>query len=284
MGDATVTSESKALRLARYLKEFVGLRSTTVRDVNKYESVLWFGDMPQEPDCQSPAWNDNCEPDSPWLEVRKQQFPKQPVSPEVIRPWLDQQALMQATAEMPTLRPTRLEPDHSVEVSDGEEPPLVERNIQDYPEIIRAYESYRPKWEVWSEEYRRCSRIQTVYAELFHLRTQMQKQGEIFELVLGFGLLDWRTPIKGKSVPILRHVVTARVDLSFEPATGIIRLEAAANGAQLRIEDDMLEAELRPERSQYASIGDLLNEVGDNVWDRAYHPSFFIGCYCARGK
>src|SRR5262249_23621667 len=50
--------ESKALRLARYLKEFVGLRSTTVYDVNKYESVLWFGDMPQEPECQSPAWKD----------------------------------------------------------------------------------------------------------------------------------------------------------------------------------------------------------------------------------
>ena len=55
--DATASSESKALRLARYLKEFVGLRSTTVYDVNKYESVLWFGDMPQEPECQSPAWN-----------------------------------------------------------------------------------------------------------------------------------------------------------------------------------------------------------------------------------
>jgi hypothetical protein len=38
--------ESKSLRLARYLREFVGLRSTTVRDVDKYETVLWFGDMP----------------------------------------------------------------------------------------------------------------------------------------------------------------------------------------------------------------------------------------------
>jgi len=48
--DAAAPSESKALRLARYLKEFVGLRSTTVYDLNKYESVLWFGDMPQEPE------------------------------------------------------------------------------------------------------------------------------------------------------------------------------------------------------------------------------------------
>jgi hypothetical protein len=45
----TASSESKALRLARYLKEFVGLRSTTVYDLNKYESVLWFSDMPRVP-------------------------------------------------------------------------------------------------------------------------------------------------------------------------------------------------------------------------------------------
>ena len=70
-----------------------------------------------------------------------------------------------------------------------------------------------------------------MYAELFRLHTQVRKQGEIVELVLGLGLLDWRD---AKSVPILRHVVTARVDLHFEPATGIIRLEAAADGAQLR--------------------------------------------------
>ena len=57
MADATQPSESKALRLARYLKEFVGLRTTTIYNVNKYESVLWFGDIPQEPECQSPAWN-----------------------------------------------------------------------------------------------------------------------------------------------------------------------------------------------------------------------------------
>jgi hypothetical protein len=68
--------ESKAIRLARYLKEFVGLRSTTVYDVHKYESVLWFSDIPQDSQCQSPAWSDGFEPGEPWLVVHKQQFPK----------------------------------------------------------------------------------------------------------------------------------------------------------------------------------------------------------------
>jgi very-short-patch-repair endonuclease len=267
--DATVSSESKALRLARYLKEFVGLRSTTVYDVNKYESVLWFGDMPQEPQCQSPAWNHEFETGDPWLLVHKQQLPKPPVVPEVILPWIDQQALKQATDDMPKLRPTRLEPDLEVEIGEGEEPPLVERRLDDHPEIVAAYDRYRPNWEMWSKEYQRRSRIQSVYAELFRMHTQVQKQGEIIELVLGLGLLVWRGSTKGKSPPILRHIVTARVDLHFDAPTGIIQLNGAADGVQLKIEDDMLDAELRPGREHYATVGEQLSAIGDDIWERA---------------
>ena len=40
-------------------------------------------------------------------------------------------------------------------------------------------------------EYRRREAIQEIYAELFRLRTQVLKQGEIVEAVLGLGLLHW---------------------------------------------------------------------------------------------
>ena len=103
------SAELKVLRLARYLKDFVGLRSSTVYDVNKYEAVSWFGDMPQEPECQSPAWNDPFEPGDPWLVVHKQQFPKPPEPPEIILPWIDHEALKRAGPEMPGLRSTRLD-------------------------------------------------------------------------------------------------------------------------------------------------------------------------------
>lgn len=257
--------ESKAVRLARYLKEFVGLRSTTIRDVEKYESVLWFSDMPNASECRSPAWNDDFEPGDPWLEVHKQQFPKPPVPPALILPWIDEQSLRQASAEIPDLKKTRLEPDLGAEVVEGEEPPLVERHLGDHPEVTKAYEQFRPGWLAWSGEYRRRDGIQKIYAELFRLHTQVQKQGEIVELVLGLGLLDW--PASSTSTSIRRHVVTARVDLLFSPATGVIRLHAAADGAQLRIEDDMLEAELRPQRSHYATVEEQLSAIDD--WDRS---------------
>jgi very-short-patch-repair endonuclease len=261
--------EPKALRLARYLREFVGLRSTTVRDVDKYDTVLWFGEMPQEPECRSPAWDDGFEPGDPWLEVRKQDFPNPPQPPPIILPWVDQQALKQATAEAPVLRESILLPDPNAAVSEGEEPPLVALHLAEYPEISSAYEHYRPGWESWSAEHRRREAIQTVYAELFRMHTQVLKQGEILELVLGLGLLDWGSRDKEAAVPVRRHIVTARVDLNFDPATGMIRLESAAEGAQLRIEDDMLEAERRPQRSYYTGVAEQLIEIDEDVWDRS---------------
>jgi very-short-patch-repair endonuclease len=248
----------------------VGLRTTTVYDVNKYESVLWFGDMPQESECLSPAWNQNGDRGGPWLEVHKQQFPQRPAPPDFILPWIDQRALARAAADMPRLRPTRLEADLESVVREGEEePPLVERRMEDCPEVIAAYERYRPAWEDWSWECQRRSLIQSVYAELFRMHTQVQKQGEILELVLGFGLLSWRRPSAGNSPSILRHMVTAQVDLHFDAATGTIRLDCGVDGAQLKIEDDMLDAELRPARGHYAAVAEQLNALGDDVWNRS---------------
>ena len=265
--DTLVVPDSKALRLARYLRAFVGLRSSTVFDLNKYESVLWFSDMPQEPDCRSPAWEQEFNDGDPWLIVHKQQFPALPAPPDIVLSWIDQQSLRQAGGDMPKLRPTKVEPDVAAKVAEGEEPPLVERNLRDFPDVVSAYDHYRPAWEAWSAEYRRRGRIQSLYADLFRLHTQVQKQGEVLELVLGFGLLAWPRPGKGKGVPVLRHTVTARVNLRFDPGAGTMRLECAAEGAQLRLEDDMLEADLRPERGQYASVNKQLTSIGDAVWD-----------------
>ena len=53
-----------------------------------------------------------------------------------------------------------------------------------------------------------------------------------------------------------------------ESATGVIRVVCAADGAQLKIEDDMLEPELRPDRNHYAAVSDQLKSIGDDVWNR----------------
>jgi hypothetical protein len=262
----TVADEPKALRLARYLREFVRLRRTTVRNVEMYEEVLWFGDVPQEKECRSPAWSDEFEAGDSWLSVEKQQFPKPPLPPDTILPWVDQGALTRAAEEMPPLNPTILVPDSEAEVGDGEEPPLREESLKQHPEVTEAYERYRPTWLAWAEEHFRRERIQKVYARLFNLHTQLRKQGELVELVLGLGLLDWH---RSDHPWVRRHVVAARADLLFDPKTGMIRVEAPPDGARPHIEDEMLEPGVRPDRHLYDAMGEQLSEIGDDLWD---HP------------
>ena len=129
--------ESPSLRLARYLKEFVGLRSTTVRDVAKYDSVLWFDEMPQDADCHSGAWTDDYDLEEPWLEVRKQEFERPPEPPDMIAKWVDAEVLRTATPSITPLRPSILEEDTELDLEKDETPPLVERPLEDYPEARR---------------------------------------------------------------------------------------------------------------------------------------------------
>ena len=263
-----ISQENPALRLAHYLKEFVGLRTTTVYDVAKYDFVLWFHDMPQEPDCRSAAWTDDYDADEPWLEVKKQQLEKMPTPPSLTLPWVAEKSLKRATPEIPALLPTIFLPDDEAEFEEGETPPLSEHSLNDHAEVQQAYDLYRPRWEAWSMEYRRRASIQRIYAELFRLHTQVRKQGEIIEVVLGLGLLDWRAKLNERVISVRRHAVVGRVELEFDPAKGVIRVQPPGDGARLRIEDDMLEAELRPDRTHYAAAGTQLEEIGDDVWDR----------------
>ena len=260
-----IETEHSALRLARYLKEFVGHRTTAVRDIDNYDATLWFADIPQEADCRSGAWTDDWEQNDAWLEVEKQAFEPAPELPEIVIPWVDKQAFRRATLEIPPLHKSITVPDEEAELAEGETPPVVERALVDHPEVQAAYNEYRPSWEAWSMEDCRREAIQEIYAELFRLRTQVLKQGEIVEVVLGLGLLHWRT----ETALTRRHVVVASVELTFDPDKGVIRIEPPGEGAQLRIEDEMLDANLRPDRAHYEVVKEQLEEIGDDLWDKA---------------
>ena len=264
-----VEKETPELRLARYLREFVLHRTTPVSDIDKYDAVLWFSDIPHEASCRSGAWAEEREPGDAWLEVEKQTFEPVPDLPDIAIPWVDDQALKRATPEIPPLRASISVPDEETELAEGETPPLVEKALVDHPEVQASYEEYRPSWEAWSVEHRRREAIQKVYSELFRLRTQVLKQGEVVEAVLGLGLLHWRT----ENSFIRRHVVSASVELTFDPDKGVICIKPPEEGAQLRIEDEMLDAHLRPDRVHYETVNEQLAEIGDEVWEEQMHTA-----------
>ena len=234
---------------------------TIVREVDHYEDVLWFSDMPHEAECRSGAWDDGLTARDAWLEVSKQAFEPTPKLPEILVPWVDDQEIRRAARQMSPLRERIPVPAAGTEQGDADTPPVT-RSLADHPEVQAAYHDYRLRWENWAEEHLRREAVQKVYADLFRLRTQVLKQGEVVEVVLGLGLLDWRT-----ALPIRRHVVVADVEIKFDANAGVIRVEPPGEGARLRIEDEMLDAERRPYLDDHRTET-LLEKIDDEVWDK----------------
>ena len=116
----------------------------------------------------------------------------------------------------------------------------------------------------WAEEDRRLQRIQRIYTELFSIYQRQERLGEAYEVVLGLGLLTWRTSNR----EIRRHILTAKTSLTFEPTQGIITVGPAAEGAKLALEQEMLEISDCPGISAQREIESRLERLGDNIWEQ----------------
>jgi hypothetical protein len=249
----------KALQLLHYLRDFIKLRSTVVRDIDAYArdgDVLWLGDLPQDRDCTSPAWNPGEEDSATWLRVRQQRLMPPPAVPAEVAPWVDAPEI------------TRTDPDHVpvlrefIYVSGEQDEPPSEHHLDDHPEVSSAWVEYLPAWQVWRAERRRAESVQRVYARLFSIYQRQAKLGELYELVITFGLLQWHRP----AGDLRRHCFVAAAELEFDREQGEIRLVSPKAGAKLMLEDEMIEADDRPPREHYDVIRELLPHWEDRLW------------------
>ncbi|MBI5440829.1 MAG: hypothetical protein HY900_06420, partial [Deltaproteobacteria bacterium] len=252
------SARAKALQLLRYLKEFVQLRLTVTRDVEAYRNeglLAWFGEMPHE--CGCPLWSEMGEGrEDIWLEVKKQTLLEPPALSQSLQPWTDPAEIRQSTGPLPTLR-------EAATLTAGQRP----ERLVDHPEVVTAWTRYLDRWRPWAEDDARRSRIQRLYGELFRTYQLLQQLGEAFELVIGLGLLTWKTP-SGQLVR--RHVATAQATLGFDPAKGIltVRCPGPPEGARPRLELEFLEASERPAETLETTFEERLHDIGNAVWEK----------------
>lgn len=213
--------------------------------------------MPHDRDCTSPSWGGGDEDDgSSWLSVRQQVLPPLPAVPLAVEPWIDEDEL------------TNVRPDHEPQlrsvafiVKDAGQPPE-EKYLVDHPAVAVAWERYLPKWREWRVARHRAESIQRIYSRLFSIYQRQTKLGELYELIVGLGLLQWRR----STGSIRRHCFIANAELRFDRERGEIRLLCPAGGARLRLEDDMLEINDRPPREHYETLKAHLTEWEDDLW------------------
>ncbi len=261
--NGNIGTRARATALYTFLKEFTELRTKTIRDVEEYEDVLWFSDVPREPECSCAAWlrGNEREVADVWLEVRQPRLVAAPNPSKELGPWLELGQIADSSLEMPELRK-----EIAVRIHDTTGEDRFERRLlSDNPGIKSLWEKYvEVSWWPWAEADRRAQATQRVYTKLFSIYQKQQRLGEQYEVVLGLGLLSWRTPDNQK---VRRHLLAASASVAFDSVRGIMTVGSAGEGAKTHIEQDMLDPTCRPDAQELQALEAQVAEVGDQVWD-----------------
>ncbi|GJM21259.1 MAG: ATPase AAA [Planctomycetota bacterium] len=268
------TPPSKAVRLAQYLREVVLSKTTTIRDVEKYEQVQWFSQIPKVEGCThsaEPEWPPRGEDAelSTWLEVHAQDLPTPPRPSKELCPWLKQKEYEQPRREPPKLQVKATIDDPDWNPADSDEPAKVTVRLEDRPGTEELYESYCTRWHQWGIDLGDRLRAQELYSKLYQIHRRLDREGETLQLCVAFGLLDWPKP-GGKGARVRRHVVTATAELEFDPRLGAMRVTCPSEGTKVVLERDMLDHDLAPSQSQITDVEQVLEAIAsdDAVWDR----------------
>jgi RNA polymerase sigma factor (sigma-70 family) len=267
--------KNKAIKLIDYLTELERLQLKIVRDIEDYQSVLWLSEIPDDSEyCFTQAWGKNEDFDEDvWIYIKKYNEPILYGIPQICEQWIDRLTLKN-TRDIPELLSSIIiqekvkNPDAELENPQMDEFITINKTIYliDYPKVSEEWEKFiELKWFPWVELYQKWQAVQRVYAKLFSIYQEQQKLGEQYELILGLGFLSWCSPSDHIAK---RHLITAKVLLTFEARLGKFIVMPAMDGADLTVELDMLDIEDQPRYLKQTVMEGLLT-AKDNPWDHS---------------
>ena len=260
-------ARQQAQSLFAFLREVVALRGRTVYSVDHadYELVKWLADVPQAEKCYCVVNADldsHAEPPEQWLEIRKPQARPHPPIPPTLKPWLDAVEVADSSRPYPDLREEAFVDDVNGAGDEGKCSGSV--SLEASPEILDQWNDYVERsWMPWAERDRVVRCVQDLYDDLFSAHQTLETRSEEFELLMGFGLLSWRSPT---GHVVKRHLVTAKCDLDFDSAGGRIAIGPTAEGLEFSLEQDMLDVDEQPMAGDASGVRRSLDDVDGSFW------------------
>lgn len=260
--------KEKVVRMVDYLLKLANLRTRLVHDIGDYEKVLWISSIPRERGCFTQAWgNDEDRDTDEWLEIQSQPEPKLPSVPDSCEEWVNK-SVLRNKSDTPKLRSEIVQevPNPNwMEGCDFPETLSRTKHLKDHDEIQSLWESYiKDRWLPWKENHDVWEKVHRVYSDLFAIYQEQLRLGEEYELVLGLGLLTWKTPSGHR---VRRHLIVADVSLDFEARLGKFTVGPNSEGPKLRPELDMLDIGDQPQGAEKAAKDSLIN-ADDDPWCR----------------
>lgn len=267
-------NRSNAVNLFTFLKEYARLSHKPIRtiDSDAYREILWFGNVPKEPECSCSIWKgQNGEDGKPlsfpsegWLEIRRPNRSEPPEPPEEVVPWIKPDLWVDSQQELPELFSTILNPDWESGFDDDENIPQF-LNLSDFPEIQPTWEQYIEKeWWSWAENDRRKEKVQDCYNQLFRLHRAKLQMGDQYELILSVGCLSWVDP-KETNEKIKRHVLTLAATVKFDSTNAVVTVQADGSMSDVHLETDMLRLNQKPDEVTDLLLKERKVELGTDI-------------------
>jgi very-short-patch-repair endonuclease len=258
--------KSKAIRLIEYLTRLASLRSKVISNLSEYKNVLWLKDIPRQKGCFTQAWGYNEDFDSEvWIEVQNLPEPPLPSVPSSCRDWVERSSLQSKSSPPCLLLEITQQLGNPAWHEGSDQPEFISYTecLESHPEIQQAWEQYvEGHWLPWVEAHNEWESVHKIYSRLFAIYQEQIRLGEEYELILGLGLLTWKTP---NGQHIRRHLIIANALLEFESRLGKFTVRPMAEGAQVRPELDMLEEQ--PARAEEIAKSSLARAEGD-PWEK----------------
>jgi hypothetical protein len=257
----------RAIRLFTYLKELCALRSTQVRDVASYDQLFWLCDLPRHKLCRCSLWSlvDPPSPGAehhsdPWIEIRKPSLRSPPELPDDVEPWIRDEQLNNSSLSEPGFYDQI--PRFALQGDAGDGDPNALVSISEFPKVFDKLVGYvEAQWKPWAKEDRELQKVQKAYNQLFNIYQRQEKLGEQYEVIVGTGLLTWKSPNSGG---IKRHILEIQARIEFDRVRGIITAGPAPDGPNPILECGMLETADRPNPTDLTEIeSDALSLSGD---------------------
>jgi very-short-patch-repair endonuclease len=221
--------------LVEFLRDVALARRRRITDVDEYETVLWLDALPGEVRVET-----NAGPGEMLFAVPRLRAESPPEPPAALTNWLDKDAIRDSFAASPVLKekgPAWVvvdRPDGSKAMAAKVLP------LEEAPDVGRAFETWLPLWHAWAARDRRTAPFRRWYTALAGAAHLVSQQEDQYELVLGTGLLAWRSP---SGTQVRNHVLTTRLIAVVDSESDEVRVIVDAEAATRTQDRELLDGE-----------------------------------------
>ena len=251
--DANINeSKNKALSLYKYLKDLSSLRIKTVSNINTYDWSCYFKNIPDDSENITVTYRDRVSEEETFdnrfqdeiISVKKPEFQKCPYPPKALDEWLNPGWDLYLN-------------NVSIKNSISKNEEIIENFNDDYKRV-EEFVKWSKLRDEWQEKQIKTKETRNFFNKLYHLHVDLNRELEVFELVIGNGFITL-TDNKNINHPILLK----RITTEFDAENNIIRICDTETDPELytSILNDIEDLNL-------STIKELKNELKEKY----YHP------------